>query len=481
MCDWETLKERATQHGQGHLFQFWDELDAAAKSQLLDDVAQIDFLLLDSLVEKWILHPPAPENFTNIEEIPLIPPVTERNDDDAHTALGAGEEALRAGKVGVFLVAGGQGTRLGFDGPKGAYPIGPITGKSFFMYHADKIHNKQKRYGVEFPWYVMVSRENAEETRAYFSGHNFFELKPGQVRFIEQAMMPCVDANGKILLKDKGVIAMNPNGHGGCITAMRDGGVLQDASQRGVEHLSYFQVDNWAANIIDPYFIGYHVLRQAEMSSKVHLKTTPRESVGVHCLCDGEYRIIEYSELDLYPQLLETDKCGKPRLNAGNSAIHILDVAFVENIAENFAQFPWHLAHKKIPHITPNGKHVHPHEANGYKFETFVFDALRFVRHAPLALVINRAGEYTPVKHFDGSSSVIAARREMGDFWAHWLEVAGVEIPRNEAGHCIHAIEISPRFASTKEEFIAKSPELPTKLQCALSINDDGFGIGSKT
>jgi UDP-N-acetylglucosamine/UDP-N-acetylgalactosamine diphosphorylase len=441
---------------------------------LLRDVAEIEFPLLDALLKKWILHPPAPEHFSKIEAIPIIPPITERNDDDARTALEAGEEVLRAGKVGVFLVAGGQGTRLGTDGPKGAYPIGPITGKSFFMYHAYKIHNKQNRYGVEFPWYVMVSRENAEATRDYFTAHHYFDLKPEQVMFIEQAMMPCVDANGKILLKDKGVIAMNPNGHGGCITAMRDGGVLSEAQQRGVEHLSYFQVDNWAANLIDPYFIGYHVLRKAEMSSKVHLKTTPRESVGVHCLCDGEYRIIEYSELDLYPQLLETDSGGKPLLNAGNSAIHILDVAFVEKIAENFAQFPWHLAHKKIPHITPNGKHISPHEANGYKFETFVFDALRFTGHSPSALVINRAGEYTPVKHFDGSSSVTAARREMNDYWAQWLEAVGVHVPRDEAGHCIHAIEINPRFAATKEEFAEKSPHLPPILKGDISLDANG-------
>ncbi len=451
----DEIRQRLADNGQEHLLRFWNDLSPVERAELTADLAAVDFRLMNRLIEEWVLHEPPAEHFNAIAPIPLIPKV-EPGRPDAKEALEAGEEALRAGRVGLFLVAGGQGTRLGFDGPKGSYPIGPISKKSFFAFHAEKIHNLQRRYGCVLPWYIMVSDANDAATQAFFREHAYFGLDPANIAFLRQRMVPCVDGGGKFFLAEKSRLATNPNGHGGCIPAMVENGVIADARARGIDTLSYFQVDNWTAKVADPYFIGYHVLRQAEMSSKNQRKNHVREAVGVHCSCDSEYRVIEYSELDIYPQLLEIDAEGNMVHSAGNPAIHILSVEFVERIYAHYDDFPWHRAHKKIPYIGEDGTLVEPAKPNGYKFETFIFDALRFVRHAPVALEIDRAGEYTPIKSFSGENSVEAAWHSMNGYWAQWLEAAGYAVPRDESGNVAITIEISPKFALTQDEFVAK-------------------------
>jgi UDP-N-acetylglucosamine/UDP-N-acetylgalactosamine diphosphorylase len=448
-------RERLEEHGQGHLLRFWESLNDEGRQALLGQLATIDFPLMNRLVEEWVLNEPPPESFERIEPIPIIP-VADSARPDAREAWDAGEEALRAGRVGLLLVAGGQGTRLGFDGPKGAYPIGPVSKRSIFAFHAEKIRNIQERYGCTLPWYIMVSETNEDSTRAFFRDHGFFGLEKADIVFFRQRMVPCVDDAGKFMLDAPGNLAMNPNGHGGVIPAVVENGLAKDARERGVDTLSYFQVDNWAVKVADPYFIGYHVLGDGEMSSKVHKKNQPREAVGVHCLCDGEYRAIEYSELDIYPQLLEMDDEGNLVHPAGNPAIHILSIGFIERVYNNFEAFPWHRAHKKIPYLDENGALVRPEDPNGYKFETFVFDALRFIQHEPIALMIARHGEYTPIKTFEGSNSVQAAWKSQAEYWADWLDAAGHTVPRGRDGVPTVKIEISPQFALTKEEAVER-------------------------
>jgi UDP-N-acetylglucosamine/UDP-N-acetylgalactosamine diphosphorylase len=469
----EELDARLAEFGQSHLLRFWDALDDVAQSELAAQIESIDLPLMKRLTEEWIFSEPEAEAFSEIQPVSTIPQVDTTN-ADAGDALAAGEEALRDGRVGLLLVAGGQGTRLGFDGPKGAYPIGPLSKDSLFAAHANKIHNLQDRYKCTLPWYIMVSDTNKAASEAFFAEHNHFGLQPDQIFFFTQRMVPCVDGDGKFFLEAKGRIAMNPNGHGGTYLAMQDNGMLADARNRGVDTLSYFQVDNWAARVADPYFIGYHLLGDGEMSSKIHRKREVREAVGVHVLCDGEHRTIEYSELDIYPQLLETDADGNVVCDAGNPAIHILDVGFIERICDHFDEFPWHRAHKKIPYIDESGNAVQPDAPNGYKFETFIFDALRFAKHAPIALEIPGPGEYTPIKQFDGDNSVQAARKTMREYWAKWLEEAGFKVPRDGTGAVAIDIEINPQFALTKEEFLAKVGDLPDSGKGGVSIGANG-------
>jgi UDP-N-acetylglucosamine/UDP-N-acetylgalactosamine diphosphorylase len=475
LVDEANIRETLARHGQDHVLRFWSELNRDGREELLGQLSEVDFPLIEKLVSTWVKQDPPPEHFERIESIPVLPPASPQA-PGAREAWDAGEDALRAGRVGLVLVAGGQGTRLGFEGPKGAYPIGPVTQRSLFAYHADKIHNVQKRYGCRLPWYIMVSDATHEATEIFFSENDYFGLRPVDVQFFRQSMMPCVDADGRLMLEAPSCLARNPNGHGGSIPALVESGVIDDATRRGVDTLSYFQVDNWAARVADPYFVGYHVLGNGEMSSKVHRKCEPRESVGVHCLCDGEYRVIEYTELDLYPQLLDVDEAGNLKHFAGNPAIHILATGFVERTYDRFEDFPWHCAHKKVPYLNEEGDRVQPDTPNAYKFETFVFDALRYVNHEPIALEILAAGEYTPIKQFTGSNSVVAAREAMNVYWAGWLEAAGTTVPRHDDGKPAVNIEISPRVALWKDEFVAKARGRTWEIDGDLWIDEGAVG-----
>ena len=466
------LREQFEQQGQGHVFQFWDQLDREGRKNLIADLEQVDFRLTNKLVQEWVLNEPPPEKFDTIQPVPVIP-VVNAQDPKAQEAFEAGAAALRAGRVGLFLVAGGQGTRLGFNGPKGAYPVGPLSERTLFEFHAEKIHNLQEQFACVLPWYIMVSEANEQETTEFFDGHEYFGLGKENITFLTQRMVPCVDEHGKFMLERRDHLAMNPNGHGGSIPAMVEKGILADARKRGIDLLSYFQVDNWAVKVADPYFLGYHLLNNAEMSSKNHRKQQPREAVGVHCLCDGEYRVIEYSELGLYPQLLETDAMGRPLHYAGNPAIHILSVDFVSRVYDKFDEFPWHRAHKKVPYVNPKGEVVEPAKPNAYKFETFVFDALRFAKN-PIALEIDPPGEYTPIKSFSGENSVEGAWETMRGHWATWLEAAGAAIPSDPYGAPTIAIEISPQFALTQEEFLQKTSRIQWRAQKSILILPNG-------
>ncbi len=460
--------QRLQAHGQAHVLQFWSKLTPEQQANLAAQIDSLDLPLIDRLVKDWILGNPQGQHFNRIEPLDVLP-VPKPGDARAAKALAAGEAALRAGRVGMVLVAGGQGTRLGFPGPKGTFPIGPVTHRTLFQYHADRIVHAQRTYGCVLPWYIMVGDTNEAATRRYFEENNYLGLNANDVYFFKQAMMPSVDDKGRILLDSTSSIAMNPNGHGGSIPALVENGIIADARKRGVDTLSYFQVDNWAINLADPHFIGYHVLGNGEFSSKVKRKTAPREAAGVFCVCDGQVRVLEYTELDIYPQLLETDASGELKHFGGNAAAHIISVDFIERVYARYDEFPWHCSHKKIAHVNERGELVKPEKPNGYKFETFVFDALVYATGRPLALEIDRIAEYALAKQMTGSGSVEEAIENMDAYWGAWLRAAGCT--RSLDG--IH-IEINPVFASTQEEFVQKARDLKWPATGNIAIDANG-------
>ena len=469
----DAVRRKVEEFGQDHVFRFWDELDAAGRASLMAQLEGIDFPLVQRLVDTWVTNSPGPEPFETIEPVSVIP-VPSPDDPGAREALNAGETALRAGRVGLVLVAGGQGTRLGFPGPKGSFPFSGVTGRTLFEFHAGKIHNLQNRYGQTLPWYIMVGESNEAATKDFFEAKGFFGLDEADVWFFKQAMMPCVSDEGRFILDAPHRLAMNPNGHGGCIPGLVENGIIANARSRGIDTLSYFQVDNWAANVADPYFIGYHLLRGGDMSSKIVTKILPREAVGVHCVCDGVSQVIEYTELDIYPALLGTDGQGKLIYPAGNTAIHVLSVDFVERVYNAFENFPWHCSHKKIPYIDDAGARIEPAEPNGNKFETFVFDSLRYIAHPPVALAIDSAKEYTPTKQMTGDNSVEQARATMRKMWSGWLEEAGCPVTRGSGGAATVDLEISPRFALDRAEFLEKTQGWDWPGEGRIVIGPDG-------
>jgi len=263
----------------------------------------------------------------------------------AKRARAVGEKVLRAGRVAAFVVAGGQGTRLGCECPKGCYPLGPVSGKTLFQWHAEQIRARSQRYGVKIPWYIMTSRDNDAAIRSYFAANDYLGFSPNDIMFLTQRMVPTLTPEGRLMLANKCHIAMSPDGHGGALYALASSGALADMKRRGIEVISYFQVDNPLVNICDPVFLGYHMLAKAEMSLKIVEKRSPDEKVGHACLQNGKLAVVEYSEM---PRALMEARAADGRLRfwAGSIAIHFFQVSFLERLAAE-TNLPWHKARKK--------------------------------------------------------------------------------------------------------------------------------------
>lgn len=442
------LVERLAEHGQEHLAFGWERLTAAERNNLVAQLAAIDFTALRTLhgARDTVADALPPRDV--IEPVTVHPPRAER------AALAAGEEALRRGEVAVLLVAGGQGTRLGFDSPKGMYPVGPVSHASLFRIHAEKVLALARRYGRPVPLLVMTSPATHAETEAYFRDHNFFGLPRGDVYFFQQGTMPAVDiATGRLLLEAPGRLFLSPNGHGGTLTALAGTGVLGEMERRGVRHVFYFQVDNPLVKVCDPSFLGTHIARRSEASSKVVFKERPEEKVGILALVRGRCSIIEYSDM---PAAMAAERAddGALKYRAGNPAIHIFDVGFLRRVTGG--GLAYHVARKKVPYLdTRTGQTVNPETENALKFELFIFDALPLANRW-LAMETSRAEEFAPLKNASGADSPAAVRSAMSRLHADWLEAGGVSVPRDRDGEPVHAVEISPLFALDADECRAK-------------------------
>ena len=378
----------------------------------------------------------------------------------------AGERLLRAGAVSVFTVAGGQGTRLGYDGPKGCYPATPITAKPLFRCVAEWIIAAQRQYDCVIPWYIMTSEANHDVTVAFFKDQNWFGLQAHNVMLFKQGLMPTFDREtGRILLASKDSIATNPDGHGGSLRALYVTGALEDMKARGVKHLSYVQIDNPSVRVIDPVFIGLHAEAEdssGEMSSKMVPKRDATERVGVFCTSKGKLLIAEYSDLDK-KLAAEKDERGMLRYISGSPAIHMISVDFITRLNEQSdsgAALPFHRADKKAPFIDmATGKLVEPTEPNGVKLETFVFDALAECESS-VVLETDRIEEFAPIKNAEGEDSAATSAAIQTERAARWLEKAGVKIPRDAQGQPDCRLEISPLVAMSPRDLLdRKLPE----------------------
>ncbi|MHC4661450.1 MAG: UTP--glucose-1-phosphate uridylyltransferase, partial [Planctomycetota bacterium] len=443
---------------QEHVFRFWEDLNEEERHNLLKQVSEIDYQLLNSLVQKFVIASEPTRTFKTLAPPDVIKiPSTDESRSYAERACEVGEEALREGKIGLFLVAGGQATRLGFAGPKGAYPIGPVTGKSFFQIFAERIRALKKKYKASLPWFIMTSENNDEETKNFFHQNHYFGMSPVDVTFVKQSMIPAVDKRGKLILEETCSIFRNPNGHGGALQAMHGHGVLEACQNSGITDLFYFQVDNILVKVADPTFIGYHLMENAELSVKVVAKKDPDERVGVLGFIDGTLGVIEYSDMSAN-DLTAKESDGSLSYNAGNTAIHMINVGFAERIMSSGFSLPYHRAEKAIPYISREGELVKPKKPNGIKFETFIFDALRDARSSVLMEVV-RGEEFSPVKNETGDDSPETAQQDLVNLFGKWLEKCGIKVPRDAGGNVEGKIEINPLTAASQEELAKELPD----------------------
>ena len=451
------LLRKLARFGQEHVLRFWDELDDGSRQKLAAQIESLDLGLLDRPGKTCLSGESRGGmfDFEPIEVMRLPRPTGERA--AVERARGAGEQVLREGRAACVVVAGGPGTRLGYDAPKGTFPIGLVSAKSIFQLHVEKIRARAARYDTHIPLFVMTSLTNDGTTRTFFKENDNFGLAEEDLFFFVQGMIPAVDFSGKLILDARDHVFESPNGHGGVLPALVDSGALARMKERGITEVFHFQVDNVLVDVAEPIFLGFHRESGAQMSSKVTAKRDANEPVGVTVKgADGRTAVVEYIDLT-DEQARRTEPDGSLTFWAANLCIYWYTVDFVETVATG-GGLPLHLARKKIPFVDEHGERVEPSEPTGIKFETFVFDALPQAEKT-FIMEIDRAEEFAPVKNKTGEDSVDSARLAMTERFGRWLESCGVEVPRDSGGHPLYPIEISPLYALDAAELKRKLPD----------------------
>lgn len=386
--------------GQEHLLAYWEELNEQDRAGLLAQIEAVDWSLLTLVREH------RGEEMTRGHLEPLGALEVDEIEAKRAEFEARGIEALKAEKVGAVLLAGGQGTRLGLDKPKGMLDVGVTHTLYLFERLINNIMDVVNRTGAWMPLYIMTSQKNNADTVNFFREHNYFGYHPDYIRFFVQEMVPSVDYNGKILMEGKGQLSMSPNGNGGWFTSLAKAGYLAELKTRGVEWLTVFSVDNVLQRINDPCFVGATLASGCDCGAKVVRKAAPDERVGVLCLEDGKPSIVEYYEM--------TDEMLTSRQANGDLSYNfgvILNYMFrLATLEENMNRhMPVHIVEKKIPYIDEAGELQKPAAPNGYKFETLVLDMVHMMRDC-LSYEVVREREFAPIKNREGVDSLVSAR-----------------------------------------------------------------------
>ena len=448
------IQETLQRFSQVHVLQFWPTLPDAKRQTLLAQLSATDFAQLHAI---WLkARADSVGTDTSADRIAqaaapksvVRQPQSAEDFTDWKSATEQGVAELQSGRVAVITVAGGQGTRLGFNHPKGMFPIGPVSDRTLFQIFAEQIFARRRRHAAVLPWFIMTSDATHAETVAFFQENDYFGLPQDSIAFFQQGSLPAIDAaTGNILLSGQGELALSPDGHGGLIMALQHAGLLKRMEREGIEHVFYHQVDNPTAIIADPALIGFHHQQRSLMTTNVVCKSSPTERMGVLVDVNGHTEIIEYSELTP-TQAASCNADGQWIFWAGNTAIHVFDRAFLQRMTEDGRGLPLHVARKNVAYVDDQGQMVQPTDAahpNAYKLERFIFDALPLAERT-LIVEGNRAREFNPVKNAAGADSAETSRAALNRIAREWLTAAGCTI-RNA-----QPVEISPLQALDAEE-----------------------------
>ncbi|KZS93505.1 nucleotide-diphospho-sugar transferase [Sistotremastrum niveocremeum HHB9708] len=491
----ETLRQKYEAAGQGHVFNFWSQLSEDDQKSLVSQLGSIDIERVNRVYSNAIQSEKhAAESNQSIHQ--GIEPLPE---ESFETILGApqkeaqwreiGLEAIADGKVGVLLMAGGQGTRLGSSAPKGCYDIGLPSHKPLFQIQAERIARIQQvaaqakgksPASVVVPWYIMTSGPTRANTEAFFEEHAYFGLERNNVVFFEQGTLPCLSMDGKVLLEAPSRVAVAPDGNGGLYNALRtpfhlpssnsSTTVLSDMESRGIQYVHAYGVDNCLVKVADPVFVGCCLQKQAECGSKVVRKTIPSESVGVVAVRDGRYSVVEYSEISKEQAELRDPKTGELAFRAANIVNHFYTTKFLKAIESFEDKMAFHIARKKIPFVDlKTGEYSKPSKPNGMKLELFVFDVFPFT-HDFTVMEVERTEEFSPLKNAPGTGSddPQTSRRDILAQQRRYLEQAGATVADGVE------VEISPLVSYAGEgleSLRGKHFDKPTVLDKLSSAN----------
>ncbi len=399
----EEIKRNLKKYGQEHLLNGYEKLDEIKKKQLIEQLENIDYQLINGLYNNIKKETEMPNG--QISPIEYLDKEKLYDEYDVYKTIG--EKAIKNRKLAAVTMAGGQGTRLGHNGPKGTYDIGLDSHKSLFELLSDTLKEQGKKYGVVIPWFIMTSRENNEQTIEFFEKNRFFGYeKDKNIFFFKQGELPMIDTEGKILIGEDGLVKKAADGHGGIYEALVKSGMTKKMRELGVEWIFIGGVDNCLVRMVDPVLMGIAISKNVTAAGKSVVKANPQEKVGVFCKKNGRPSVVEYTEIPKEMSEM-TDENGELVYGESHILCNLFNIDAVERMGKR--PLPYHIAFKKATYIDKDGNKIVPDGPNAYKFEAFLFDAFGELDDMAI-LRVKREEEFAPVKNATGTDSPETAR-----------------------------------------------------------------------
>lgn len=456
----QVLVAKVYDAGHEHILDAWHELDAQEQNGLLDTIDGIDFQLVNHLQTRCLKS--KDNGKIGISKPHAAVPVPlPKSHDDVHQwkrFRAAGEKAIAAGEVAIFMAAGEHSPSSDFSGPKALYPVGPISQKSLIQLQCEKVASLNKRHNTSLLFMVMTDTETARETTHFLKENQYFTLPKNNLMLLEQPRLPLLSRRGKIVMKSPAEIAMAPNGHGGAFLLMQQADVLDRLRREGVKYVYYFQADNPCAQLADPAFVGLHALSGADISAKSVVKLTPNEPLGIFSQRGDNLSVIPYEELRPEDRSAKDADTGQLRFSAANVGIHIFSVDFLQKTSGDDHVMPYHPVEQREGCLGRDGKLVRPATPNCTRFECNLYDVFPWARQCAL-MEADRREEFFVAPVRTGQHRMAEARRAMSEKYAYWLESLGLNLPRDKSGRVLGAYEISPTYALNKGEFLERCHE----------------------